>query len=55
MPYKIKKVKGGYKVAEGKKVFSKKPLTKTMAKKQQIAIAISEHKMTGKPVSYFFG
>lgn len=54
MPYKIKKVKGGFKVAEGNKTFSKKPLSKKMAQKQRVSIAISEHKITGKPTSHFF-
>jgi hypothetical protein len=38
MPYKIKKVKGGYKVKSPKGVKSKKPLTKEMARKQQKAL-----------------
>lgn len=47
MPYIIKKVKGGYKVAkksDPKKVFSKRPLTKEQAEKQMKAIIISEYK-----------
>jgi hypothetical protein len=48
MPYFIKKINNkGYKVCKVddiKKCFSKKPLTKTQAKKQLIAICINEHK-----------
>jgi hypothetical protein len=45
MPYIIKKVKGGFKVAKESKpseVFSKRPLTKKTAIKQRIAIILSE-------------
>jgi len=44
MPYKIVKVKGGYKVqnAETKQVFSTYPLTHSVAKKQLLALIISE-------------
>jgi len=40
MPYHLTKQDGGYKVtsAKHKKGFSKKPLSKTMARKQQAAI-----------------
>jgi len=55
MPYKIEKVKGGFKVFHGKEAFSKNPLTLKKATKQRIAIAISEHKSTGKPTGSFFG
>lgn len=48
MPNKIKEVKTtGYKrfkVCDATKCFSKKPLTLTMAKKQKMAIDISQHK-----------
>lgn len=44
MPNKITKVKNGYKVCDATKCFSKKPLTLKMAKKQQTAINISQHK-----------
>ena len=47
MPYQISKVKGGFKVCKKsnpKKCFSKKPLTKTKAQKQKIAMIISENK-----------
>jgi non-canonical (house-cleaning) NTP pyrophosphatase len=60
MPYSIKKVKGGFKVSDGKrsdgviKYFSNKPLTKTVAEKQRIAVALSESKKTGKPIDSYF-
>lgn len=55
MPYSIEKVKGGF-VVEDKagKQFSNKPLTKRVAQKQRIAIAISEAKKTGKSVGSYF-
>lgn len=55
MPYMIKNVEGGFVVEDKKgKMFSNRPLTKKMAKKQRIAIALSEAKKTGKPVSTYF-
>jgi len=55
MPYDIKKIKGGFLVKDKKgKQFSNKPLSKKMATKQRIAIALSESKKTGKPVSTYF-
>lgn len=56
MPYKIHQVKGGFKVVDPttRHVFSKKPLTRVQSQKQRIAIALSEHKKTGKPVGVFF-
>jgi hypothetical protein len=55
MPYLIKKVNGGF-VVEDKagKQFSNKPLTKKTAKKQRIAIALSESKKTGKSIDSYF-
>jgi len=55
MPYSIKKVKGGF-VVEDKagKQFSNKPLTKKVAEKQRIAIALSEAKKTGKSIGSYF-
>ena len=38
MPYKVKKVKGGYKVFSPKGAKSSKPKSKAAAKKQQRAI-----------------
>lgn len=55
MPYKIKATETGYKVFSGKKSFSKGGLTKNQARKQRIAIVLSEAKRTGKPVSELFG
>lgn len=54
MPYKIVKVKGGFKVSDGKKYLSSHPLTKDMAMKQRIAVALSESKLTNKPASFYF-
>lgn len=46
---------GGFAVKDAKgKTFSKKPLTKKMATRQRIAIALSEHSKTGKPTSSYF-
>lgn len=56
MPYMLEQVKqGGFFVKDkaGHR-FSKKPLTKTMATKQRIAIAISESKRKNKLVKNFF-
>ena len=55
MPFKVEKVKGGFKVKDMiGKAFSKKPLYKRVAQAQRIAIALSEAKRTGKPPSVFF-
>lgn len=41
MPFKVKKVKGGYKVqSESGRYLSKKPLSQLRAKKQKIAVDI---------------
>ena len=46
---------GGFAVRDAKgHKFSKKPLTKKMATKQRIAIALSESRKTGMPVSDYF-
>lgn len=48
MPYKVVKVKGGYKVKKDvpgrAKYFSKDPLTKAMAESQMRALYLSERK-----------
>lgn len=58
MPYSIVPTKQkdgiGYRVCDDKKCFSKSPLSLKMARKQRIAIAMSEHAKTGKPMSRFF-
>ena len=54
MPLKIAKECGYFVENKKGEKFSKKPLTKKMAKKQRVAIALSESKKTGKPASYFF-
>ncbi len=54
MPYKIVPEGSGFIVKHGTHAFSKKPITKEMATKQRIAIALSEAKKTQKPVSKFF-
>lgn len=54
MPYMIKKVKGGYKVTDGEKFFSNKPLTKEMASKQKNAISIPVARMIARPLKTTF-
>lgn len=54
MPYKIEKVGKGYKVCDTEKCFSKKPLPLKTARAQRVAIAMSEHAKTGKPMKKFF-
>ena len=54
MPYKIEKVRGGFKVADANRYFSNKPLTKKNAISQRIAIVLSEHKKTGKSIKSLF-
>jgi len=55
MPYSVVKEKKGFKVCDNKgHCFSKKPLTKKMAEKQRIAIALSESRKTGKPAGIYF-
>lgn len=55
MPYDIKKKGSGYVVTSGKRTFSNNPLPLNVARKQRIAIALSEAKKTGKDPSSFFG
>lgn len=54
MPYEIKRKGAGFVVADAKREFSKKPLTLQRARAQRVAIALSESKKTGKPVSKYF-
>jgi len=54
MPYSIIPQNKGYLVCDSNKCFSNKPISKKMAMKQRIAIAISEHKKTGKSMKNFF-
>ena len=56
MPYKIKDFGAGcFKTCDIKgKCLSKKCLTKKTATKQRVAVAISESKRSGKPVSSYF-
>jgi len=53
MPFSIERKKNGFFVCDKKRCFSNKPLTQTNAKKQHIAIALSESRKTGKPVGYY--
>jgi hypothetical protein len=54
MPYKIVPEGSGFVVKHGTHAFSNKPLTKAMATKQRVAIALSESRKTGKPAGKFF-
>jgi hypothetical protein len=56
MPYQISKVKGGYKVQNMQtgKTYSHKPLTKSKAIKQRVAIVLSEAKKANQSPSIFF-
>jgi len=56
MPYMLEQVKrdGFFVKDKAGKRFSKKPLSKKMATKQLIAIALSESSKTGKPINKFF-
>jgi hypothetical protein len=55
MPYTIEKKGRGYMVCDERRCFSKKPITKAMAMKQRVAIALSEHKKNPKtPMSAYF-
>ena len=50
MPYVVTKIKNGYKVCrmDDKRIcLSKKPLTLTKAKKQQVAVVLSEMRKRG--------
>jgi len=48
MPLVIKKFKSGFRVCDDKTCFSKKPLTKTKATKQELAIRLSNLRKAGK-------
>jgi hypothetical protein len=48
MPLVIKKFKSGYRVCDDKTCFSKKPLTKTKAKTQELAIRLSNLRKQGR-------
>lgn len=51
----IKHVPGGFVIEDKKgRKFSNHPLTKKMATKQRIAVALSESKKTGKPPGFYF-
>lgn len=55
MPYTIEKYGRKFKVCDtAGKCFSKKGISKKMALRQRVAIALSESKKTGTPVSNFF-
>lgn len=56
MPYQIQHVKGGYKVQnmETGKTYSHKPLSKSKAIKQRVAIVLSEARKTHQSPSIFF-
>jgi hypothetical protein len=55
MPYKLEKTAGGrFKVCDPMRCFSKVGLTKEQAMKQRVAIALSEHRKTGKPMKHYF-
>ena len=55
MPYSIEKKGRGYFVSDGKRNYSSKPLTKAMAIKQRVAIALSEQRKNPKtPMSAYF-
>ena len=54
MPYKIVKENSGFKVCDAKRCFSNSPITKKQAMKQRVAIALSEHAKTGKPMKSYF-
>lgn len=48
MPLVIKKFKSGYRVCDDKTCFSKKPLTKMKATKQELAIRLSNLRKAGR-------
>jgi hypothetical protein len=54
MPYEIKRKGHGFMVCDAKRCFSNNPLPLKIARKQRIAIALSEAKKTGKAVGKYF-
>lgn len=54
MPYRLEKFDDKWKVCDDKKCFSKKPISKKMATKQRVALAISSAKREKKPTSFYF-
>jgi len=54
MPYRLKEFDDKWKVCDDKRCFSKKPLSKKKASRQQIALALSTSKKEGKPPSFYF-
>ena len=57
MPYVVKqRIKNCYGVVvpSSNRVFSSKCQTKKMARKQRLAVILSESRKTGKPVNTFF-
>lgn len=53
MPVRIERKGSGFVVCDPERCFSKKPMLKRQARKQQIAIALSESRKTKKPVGFF--
>lgn len=54
MPYSIVPVDQGYKVmSPDGRTFSKKPLSLKRAKKQRLAISLSESKTSGMPITFY--
>lgn len=56
MPYHIQRSKGKFFVSDNAGIRLPGPgfITKAQARKQQIAVALSQSKRQGKPVSYYF-
>jgi len=56
MPYKVIKSKGKFFVSDNAGIRLPGPgfITKAQARKQQIAVALSQSERQGKPVSFYF-
>jgi len=56
MPYKVIKSKGKFFVSDNVGIRLPGPgfITKAQARKQQIAVALSQSERQGKPVSFYF-